>query len=134
MEEDEKIPSDGFMNLNHSKRALIRHSDIDMVSSSPLRSKNSGSKGGLRSGVGDDVDPASIRARKLQYEFQVPKRVASDTGGKRLRFADLDNVRSLHDKDALNVARSLNGSSMKGMSEKVKSALKVGTSRFYSEK
>jgi hypothetical protein len=86
-----------------------------VVSSSPFRSKNSGSKG-LKSGRDDDVDPASIRSKKLQYEFHLPKRIASDTG-KRLRFADQDNVRSFHDKDAINVASSLNGSSMKGISE-----------------
>ena len=110
---------------------MVRHSDIDIVSS-PFRSKNSGSKG-LKSG-GDDIEPTSIRARKLQYEFQVPpSRVASDTG-KRLRFADQHSVRSFHEKDAINVASSQNGSSMKGMSEKGKPALKVGNSRFYSDK
>jgi hypothetical protein len=66
MEEDEKMPSDSFLTLNHSQRALVRHSDIDLASS-PFRSKNSGSKG-LRSGA-DEIEPTSIKARKLQYEF-----------------------------------------------------------------
>jgi hypothetical protein len=128
MEEDEKMPTDSYLTLNHSSRALVRHSEIDLASS-PFRSKNSGSRG-LRSG-GDDIEPTSIRAKKLQFEFQVPTRMASDTG-KRLRFADQHSVRSFHEKDA--IASSYNGSSMKGMSEKGKPALKAGTSRFYSDK
>ena len=43
VEEDEKIASDGAVTINHSQRALLRHSDIDLLST-PFKSKRSGGR------------------------------------------------------------------------------------------